>query len=43
MEDTGAFTKPHTYKRQHILSETWEIHEFVCNEFNIDADRLVGK
>ncbi len=43
MEDPGAFTKPHTYKRQHILSETWEIHEFVCNEFNIDADRLVGK
>lgn len=43
MEDPGAFTKPHTYKRQHILSNTWEIHEFVCNEFNIDADRLVGK
>ena len=39
----GAFTKPHTFKRTHILSTTWEIHEYVCNEFNVDADRLVGK
>jgi hypothetical protein len=43
LEDPGAFTKPHTFTRQHVLSDTWEIHEFVCNEFNIDADRLVGK
>jgi hypothetical protein len=43
MEDPGAFTRPHTFKRQHILSTTWEIHEFVCNEFNIDAGRLVGR
>jgi hypothetical protein len=43
MDDPGAFTRPHTFKRQHILSTTWEIHEFVCNEFNIDADRLVGR
>jgi hypothetical protein len=42
MEDPGAFTKPHTFKRQHILSATWEIHEYVCNEFNVDIDRLVG-
>jgi hypothetical protein len=42
MEDTGAFTKPHTFKRTHILSATWEIHEYVCNEFNVDVDRLVG-
>ena len=43
MEDPGAFTKPHTFKRAHILSTTWEIHEYVCNEFNVDVDRLVGK
>jgi hypothetical protein len=43
MEDPGAFTKPHTFKRQHTSSVTWEIHEFVCNEFNVDADRLVGR
>jgi hypothetical protein len=43
MEDPGAFTKPHTFKRQHVLSVTWEIHEFVCNEFNVDSDRLVGR
>jgi hypothetical protein len=43
MEDPGAFTRPHTFKRQHILSTTWEIHEYVCNEFNVDVDRLVGK
>ena len=39
MEDPGAFTKPHTFKRTHILSTTWEIHEYVCNEFNVDVDR----
>ena len=43
MEDPGAFTKPHTFKRTHVLSTTWEIHEYVCNEFNVDVDRLVGK
>jgi hypothetical protein len=43
MEDSGAFTKPHTFKRTHVLSTTWEIHEYVCNEFNVDVDRLVGK
>jgi hypothetical protein len=42
MDDPGALTKPHTFKRQHILSATWEIHEYVCNEFNVDVDRLVG-
>lgn len=41
MDDPGAFTHPHTFKRQHILSATWEIHEYVCNEFNVDEDRLV--
>jgi hypothetical protein len=25
------------------LSATWEIHEYVCNEFNVDVDRLVGR
>jgi hypothetical protein len=43
MEDPGAFTKPHTFKRTHALSATWEIHEYVCNEFNVDVDRLVSK
>jgi len=43
MEDPGAFTKPHTFKRSHVLSATWEIHEYVCNEFNVDVDRLVGR
>ena len=43
LEDPGAFTKPHTFKREHILSTAWEIHEYVCNEFNVDADHLVGK
>jgi hypothetical protein len=43
LEDPGAFTKPHSFKRTHVLSATWEIHEYVCNEFNVDVDRLVGK
>jgi hypothetical protein len=21
----------------------WKIHEYVCNEFNVDVDHLVGK
>jgi hypothetical protein len=43
LEDPGALTKPHTFRRTHVLSATWEIHEYVCNEFNVDVDRLVGK
>jgi hypothetical protein len=43
MEDSGAFTRPQSFKRTHVLSATWEIHEYVCNEFNVDVDRLVGK
>jgi len=43
MEDPKAFTKPHTFKRGFILLTNWEIHEYVCNEFNVDKDHLVGK
>ena len=43
MEDPKAFTKPYTFKRIHTLMDKWEIHEYVCNEFNVDADHLVGK
>jgi hypothetical protein len=43
MEDPGAFTAPHTFKRTYLLRPTWEIVEYVCNEFNVDKDHLVGK
>jgi hypothetical protein len=43
LEDPKTFTKPHTFKRGFILLTNWEIHEYVCNEFNIDKDHLVGK
>jgi len=43
MEDPKAFTKPHTFNRTYLLRPTWEIQEYVCNEFNVDADHLVGK
>lgn len=43
MEDPKAFLKPYTFKRTHTLLTNWEIHEYVCNEFNVDAEHLVGK
>ncbi len=43
IEDTGALTAPHTFNRQFIFHPEWELLEYVCNEFNIDADRLVGQ
>lgn len=43
MEDPKAFTKPHTFKRTHALKPAWEIQEYVCNEFNVDAEHLVGR
>ena len=43
LEDPETFTRPHTFKRGFILLTNWEIHEYVCNEFNIDKDHLVGK
>jgi hypothetical protein len=42
MDDPGAFTKPHTFKRVNTLMPGAELLEYVCNEFNIDKDRLVG-
>ena len=42
LEDTGAFAKPHTFKRVHTLMADAELLEYVCNEFNIDKDYLVG-
>ena len=43
MEDPKAFSKPYTFTRTYSLRPTWEIQEYVCNEFNVDADHLVGK
>jgi hypothetical protein len=43
MEDPKAFTQPHTFKRTYTFMPNWEIHEYVCNEFNVDAEHLVGK
>jgi hypothetical protein len=43
IEDSKAFKAPHKFQRVHLLRPTWEIQEYVCNEFNIDVDRLVGK
>jgi hypothetical protein len=43
LEDSKAFTKPHTFTRTYTLLPNWEIHEYVCNEFNVDAEHLVGK
>jgi hypothetical protein len=42
IEDPGAFMKPHTFRRTHTLMPGAELLEYVCNEFNIDKDRLVG-
>ena len=43
LDDPKAFTKPHTFNRTYTLLTDWEIHEYVCNEFNVDAEHLVGK
>lgn len=42
IEDPAAFTKPHTFKRVHTLMPHAELLEYVCNEFNVDKDHLVG-
>ena len=43
LDDPKAFTRPHTFHRTFTLMPNWEIHEYVCNEFNVDAEHLVGK
>jgi hypothetical protein len=43
LEDAGAFTGPHTFTRTFTLLTDWEIHEYVCNEFNVDINHLVGQ
>jgi hypothetical protein len=42
IEDPGAFTKPHIFKRVNTLMPGAELLEYVCNEFNVDKDHLVG-
>ena len=42
LEDPKAFTAKHTFKRSFTLMDG-EILEYVCNEFNVDAEHLVGK
>jgi hypothetical protein len=39
LEDPGAFTKPHSFKRSHTLDTEWEIHEYVCNDLALDLTR----
>ena len=39
LDDPGAFTKPHTFTRQHTLDTEWEIHEYVCNDLVLDLTR----
>jgi hypothetical protein len=39
LEDPGALTKPHTFKRLHTLDQGWEIHEYVCNDLVLDLTR----
>jgi hypothetical protein len=43
LDDPKAFTKPHNFKRTFTLMQNAEILEYVCNEFNVDAEHLVGK
>ena len=43
LDDPKAFTKPHNCKRTFTLMQNAEILEYVCNEFNVDAEHLVGK
>lgn len=40
LEDAGAFTGPHTFTRTFTLLTDWEIHEYVCNEFNVDINHI---
>lgn len=40
LEDAGAFTGPHTFTRTFTLLPDWEIHEYVCNEFNVDINHI---
>jgi hypothetical protein len=43
VEDPGAFTKPHSFQRIYNLMENTDLLEYVCDEFNVDKDHLVGK
>jgi hypothetical protein len=43
LDDPKAFTKPHNFKRTFTLMLNADLLEYVCNEFNVDAEHLVGK
>jgi hypothetical protein len=43
MEDPKAFTQSHSFQRVYTLMPNTDLLEYVCNEFNVDAEHLVGK
>ena len=43
IDDPKAFTALYTYQRTHTLMPGADLLEYVCNEFNVDKDHLVGK
>jgi hypothetical protein len=43
VEDPGVLAKPWTVVRSSDLAPTEEIHEFICNENERDAQHLLGK
>ena len=43
IDNPGAYSKPWKVLESAQLAPTWEIHEYICNENNRDAQHLVGK
>ncbi|HEY6342196.1 MAG TPA: hypothetical protein VIY49_11945 [Bryobacteraceae bacterium] len=41
--DPKAYTKPWIINRVSNLATNWEIHEYICNEFNVDTEHIVGR
>jgi hypothetical protein len=41
--DPKAYAKPWVINRVSNLSTNWEIHEYICNEFNVDTEHVVGR
>ena len=41
--DPKAYTKPWVMNRVSNYSTNWEIHEYICNEFNVDTEHVIGR
>jgi hypothetical protein len=43
IDDPGAYTRPFTLYGRHTAATDTELMEYICSEYNVDVEHIVGK